>query len=158
MTIMLTMKDAQWHLGFMTSVLFPSWGQSIWKEEKEMQLREEEYSEQLTLADLYYQGDDMGKQEVHQPRSVVCSVFSVTCSCVCVLFNVSVFVDLYTWQNGIGHGPAALLGECLPICQLLLAQGLVLYFHQWGVSKSEMKTTSNIGFQHHLGREDQAAM
>ena len=30
-----------------------------------MQLREEEYSEQLTLVDFYYQGGDMGKQEVH---------------------------------------------------------------------------------------------
>lgn len=46
-----------------------SWGQSIWKEEKEMQLREEEYSEQLTLVDFYYQGVNMGK---HQAISVVC--------------------------------------------------------------------------------------
>ena len=109
-----------------------SWGQSIWKEEKEMQLREEEYSEQLTLVDFYYQGGDMGKQEVHQPRSVVCPFLGGAYGlCMRYVLYVS---DLYiykiapwhsqTWQNSIGF--AALLGllqtqsnECQSICQLL---------------------------------------
>lgn len=115
-----------------------SWGQSIWKEEKEMQLREEEYSEQLTLVDFYYQdlsGGWHGKggstpakiSGVSFPRW--CMRFMYALCTVCIRFRYKIAPwHSQTWQNSIGF--AALLGrlqthsnECQSICRLLVAHG-----------------------------------
>ena len=87
--------------------------------------------------------------------------------CVCVIYCMYQIYKIaprhsQTWQNSIGF--AALLGllqtqsnECQSICQLLFGSRkkshyfMLCQLHWWEGSKSEMKTNSSIGFQHHSG-------
>lgn len=94
-----------------------------------MQLREEEYSEQLTLVDFYYQGVTWESRKYTSQdqwcvlSSVVHAVYVCVIYCMYQIYKIAPRHS-QTWQNSIGF--AALLGllqtqsnECQSICQLL---------------------------------------